>query len=122
VDDESGGLVVRKALLSSVAIGSVLLLASCGLFGQDTPPPVAQQQGPVIVNYDNSVFWVVIVLLIMGCFVMMRNWGKQETRAELAALEARLLAAQQQGQSVLERRAVLNGYPVGYPEYRQIGR
>lgn len=110
---------MRKALVGSVGLGAVLFLASGCLFDQQ-PPPAAQQQGPVIVNYDNSVFWVVIVLLIVGCFVMMRNWGKQETRAELAALEARLLAAQQ-NQPVLERRAVLNGYPMDY-EYRQIGR
>jgi hypothetical protein len=98
-----------------------LTLAACGgLFDQQTPPAAQQQSGPVIVNYDNSVFWVVIVLLILGCFVMMRNLGKQETRAELAALEARLLAAQQ-SQPVLERRPVLNGYPMDY-EYRQIGR
>jgi hypothetical protein len=112
---------VRKALGVSVGLGALLFLAS-GCLGQDTPPPAAQQQGPVIVNYDNSVFWVVIVLLIIGCFVMMRNWGKQETRAEIAQLEARLLAAQQQSQPVLERRALLNGYPVEYPEYRQIGQ
>jgi hypothetical protein len=100
-----------------------------GCLGQNTPPPSGQSDHTTVISTgsDNSVFWVVIVLLIGGCFVMMRNWGKQETRAEVAQLEARLLAAQQNlvdQRPVLERRPVLlNGYPVGYQhEYRQIGR
>lgn len=116
--------VVRKLLLGSVVIGSVLFIASCGLFGQQTPPSGQQSDHTTVISTggDNSVFWVVIVLLVGGCFVLMRNWGRQEARADMAELEARLLAAQQQNQvRVLEQRPLLNGYPMDY-EYRQIGR
>ena len=115
--------MVRKALISSIGLGIVLFLASCGLFDQQTPPAGQQSDHTTVISTgsDNSVFWVVIVLLVVGCFVLMRNWGRQEARADLAELEARLLAAQRAQAPMLEQRPVLNGYPVGY-EYRQIGR
>lgn len=117
--------MVRKLLFGFVVVGSVLLIASCGLFGQEAPPSGQQSDHTTVISTgnDNSVFWVIIVLLVVGCFVLMRNWGRQEARADLAELEARLLAAQRQNQvPVLQRRPVLNGYPVDYPEYRQIGQ
>ena len=116
--------MVRKALIGSVGIGMLLFLVSGCLFDQQSQSPPAQPpSGPVIpiINNDNSVFWVVIVLLVVGCFVLMRNWSRQEARADMAELEARLLAAQRAQAPMLEQRPVLNGYPVGY-EYRQIGR
>lgn len=115
---------MRKLLFGFVAVGSVFLLASC-VFDQQTPPAGQQSDHTTVISTggDNSVFWVVIVLLVVGCFVLMRNWGRQEARADMAELEARLLAAQRQNQvPVLQQRPVLNGYPVDYPEYRQIGR
>lgn len=116
--------MVRKLLFGFVAVGSVLLIASCGLLGQEAPPSGQQSDHTTVISTggDNSVFWVVIVLLVVGCFVLMRNWGRQEARADMAELEARLLATQRNQASVLQQRPVLNGYPVDYPEYRQIGR
>lgn len=116
--------LARQLLVGFVAIGSVLLIASCGLFGEQAPPSGQQSDHTTVISTggDNSVFWVVIVLLVVGCFVLMRNWGRQEARADMAELEARLLAAQRQSQvPVLEQRPVLNGFPVDH-EYRQIGR
>jgi H+/Cl- antiporter ClcA len=110
-----------------------LTVAACGgLFDQQTPPSGQQQSDHTTVistGSDNSAFWIVIVLLVVGGFALVRYATRQEARADIsdikadvAQLEKRLLATQQGQVPALEQRPVLNGHPVDYPEYRQIGR
>lgn len=122
--------MARKLLLAVVAVSGVLLAASCGLLGQDTPQAGAQMGGPAFNNAgDNGpmvLLAVVVTVLLVAAgamgLAMFRAWCDE--RAELRAELRRLNRAQ-----FPERQDVpqLNGRdyhyrPAEHGSYRQIGR
>ena len=120
---------MRKALLGSIAIGSVLMLASC-LGGQDTPQATTQMGGPAFNNAgDNGplVLLTVVVVVVLVAAVamgmaMFRHWQKErsELRAELRSYRRPEFPASE-GVPQLNGRAY--HYQPGEREYyRQIGR
>jgi H+/Cl- antiporter ClcA len=113
----------RKLLAGVVGFGVVCLsVTACGgLFDSGSSPGQQQSDHTTMVfNNDNSAFWIVIVLLVVGLLWLVWQATQQKARADYA--ERVLLNGQGEARPVLNGRPYVSHRPVGYhDEYRQIG-
>lgn len=120
---------MKKALLGSVTIGGVLLLASsCLGGGEGTPQATAQMGGPAFNNAgDNGpmvLLTVVVVVVLVGfgamAMAMIKQWKEERTELRELRRYARPEFPASEGVPQLNGRAY--HYKAGEREYyRQIG-